>query len=435
MSGSTTGRVVTACAYVLPVIAFLVAVVLPDHRGDGSYYASGRLLLQDRVGPERYDDDWMRNEVEAATAERVSDIFTPNPPTAALIAVAVAWLPPSSARRAWDAINVTVLLLSLVCLVRGCRLPVDRVVGHTERLRLEAPWLIAVVFSLFAAPVIEGILLGQAYILLLGLQTLAWWGLQRRDRQAVVGAGLALGLMLKASGAPLWLLLGARGARTALGWGMAWCVLIGSMTLPWFGVGMWSRYLVDVLPAAVGTPAVSVTAYQSLPGFWSHLFRFDAQWNPAPLADAPAVAAILTVASVVAVVALTLAVTRRAPLSLAFGAMASASIFVLPLAEQHHYTLAVLPAFVAAGEWARRAPAHARTVSSGMTCLALVVAGLLLALPLPYEAARLSRGAMALLAYPRLCGGLLLWGVLLWFSGLRQPAVSDVAHVPRSNVA
>jgi hypothetical protein len=41
---------------------------------------------------------------------------------------------------------------------------------------------------------------------------------------------------------------------------------------------------------------------------------------------------------------------------------------------------------------------------------------LLIGLPLPYEAVPLSRGALALLAYPRLYGGLLLWGLLLWLA-------------------
>ena len=142
----------------------------------------------------------------------------------------------------------------------------------------------------------------------------------------------------------------------------------------------------------------------------------------------PALAAGLSLLSVAGVIAVTLLGTRQAPLPLAFGAMAAASIFIVPFAEQHHYTLAALPVCVAVGEWSRgiqRSPGRASALRT--TGLLLSLSMLLIGLPLPYESPALARGALALLAYPRLYGGLLLWGLLLW---LARPAARLVTDQP-----
>jgi hypothetical protein len=404
------------------LIGFVLTVVLPDHRGDGTYYTASRLLLRGQAGPAMYDNAWMQTQIEAATAGRVSDIFRPNPPTAALIALPVAWLPPDAARRAWAGLNTLVLLASLVCLYFSHRPPEP---GQADKLAGQMLWLGALAFGLFSDPVVEGIGLGQAYILLLGLYTLAWWGIGRVSvgnnpshrpvRHAVAVAGLALAGMLKTSGAPIWLLLAARCEWRTLAWAAGVCLAVFGLSLPGLGLDMWHAYATNVLPASAAAASVAITAFQSLPGLWAHLFRFEAAWNPAPLADLPWLASALSLASPAGVIALTLYFTRRARLQLAFGATATASIFLVPFAEQHHYTLAVLPVTMAAAELAGRARRGSLSAVRA-PALALCAAMLLIGLPLAYEAVPLSRGTLALLAYPRLCGGLLLWGLLLWIA-------------------
>jgi hypothetical protein len=417
---------------------FVLAVTLPDWRGDGTYYTASRLLLEGRAGPQMYDDDWMQAEVEAATNGRVSDIFRPNPPTAALLALPVAWLPPDLARRAWTWLNTAVLFAALaLCQAEG-------------RRAANSLSLLALAFSLFAAPVVEGFQLGQAYILILGLYALAWWGLRRR-RSLVAGLCLALALMLKTSGAPLWLLLAARREWRALGWAALGCLAIFGLSLPWLGPGLWRAYALDVLPMAAASPSAAVTAFQSLPGFWAHLFRADAVWNPSPLVHLPALAGLLSLLSLAAVLGVTLLIARRAPLDLAFGAMAAASVFLVPFAEQHHFTLMALPVLLATHEFGSQGFSRFRLPAPDTSKLGqaseaggpgkprlllversllldlawLAVAALLIAVPLPYESPRLAGGAWALLAYPRLYGGLLLWAWLLVRAA--QPPPLEVA--------
>ena len=80
-------------------------------------------------------------------------------------------------------------------------------------------------------------------------------------------------------------------------------------------------------------------------------------------------------------------------------------IVLQPAAEQYAYVTAFVPFVVATREWLRR------PTSAGGICLA--AAALLVYAPLPYKNPRLWQGTIALLAYPRLFGGLLLWGTLI----------------------
>lgn len=425
------------------IAAFITLNVLPDLRGDGTYYTASRLLLRGEAGPRLYDDEWMRGQILSATQGRVSDIFTPNPPTATLLAFPVAFFPPDVARRVWAVVNAVVLVGTVGILLheRGARssrsemsrrqgaptdLPAGYVAHHPEsRLQPEANLILA--FALFAAPIVDGFRLGQAYIILLGLYALAWLGV-RRGWSWLTGLSLALALCLKASGAPLWLLLAARRQWRALGWGAFAAMAIIAVTLRPIGLETWRVYATGVLPRALASPTLSVTAYQSLAGFWAHLFRYDALWNPSPLADWPAVAAACAVISGAIVLGLTLFVTRRARLEIAFGAIAMASVFLVPFAEQYHYTLAVLPVWVAMGEWNARGKVAPARRSYVMVGVFLVLALLLIALPLPFRSSVLTQGGWALLAYPRLYGGLLLWVALLYCAGSfkrhRSPALA-----------
>ncbi|MBI3763336.1 MAG: DUF2029 domain-containing protein, partial [Chloroflexi bacterium] len=396
--------------------AFAAIVALPDHRGDGTYYAASQLLLRGEAGPRLYDDDWMRAQILAATQGRVSDVFTPNPPTATLLALPVAFFSPDVARRAWAIINAIVLIGSLGLLLHerdAQPLPL-----HDAARNLPVGHLaLALTFAFFASPVTDGFRLGQAYIILLGLYVLAWLGVKRGWSWAT-GLSLSLALLLKASGAPLWLLLIARRQWRSLGWGMLGALIIFGVTLGFIGMETWRVYMTSVLPRAAASPTIAVTAYQSLAGYSTRLFRYDATWNPSPLADWPTVATMCALLSGLTVIVLTLILTRRAPMEIAFGVMAAASIFLVPYAEQHHYTLAVLPLWVAIGEWEHLrcvAPAAAALTrrSYAMRGAIVLIAALLIALPLPFKSPSLANGWWALFAYPRLYGGLMLWAVLL----------------------
>ena len=50
-----------------------------------AYYAASRLLSAGELGPRAYDDQWFGAYVQSVTQSAVREIFTPNPPTMALM--------------------------------------------------------------------------------------------------------------------------------------------------------------------------------------------------------------------------------------------------------------------------------------------------------------------------------------------------------------
>ena len=100
------------------------------------------------------------------------------------------------------------------------------------------------------------------------------------------------------------------------------------------------------------------------------------------------------------------------------------TVVLAPIAEQYHY-LTAAPALIVAGvEWhrlGRRFPLGAL----------LALAALLMFWPLSYKDPRVAAGWLAVLAYPRLWGGLLLWvGLYGLARRMPEPAQQWVAVQP-----
>lgn len=358
------------------------------------YYVSAHLIREGRWSPSVYDNAWFNAEALALTQGQIGEIYSPNPPSASLLMAPFAGLDIAGARAAWIVLNLLLLATSLALIVAA--LPQ----AHGIDLRAGL-----VAFALAYAPLQENFRLGQAYVVLLFLFALAFWSLLR-SRWVPAGIALGAAALAKLSGGVLWLMLAVRGrwreilagALTAAG------LFLASVALT--GWGGWERFL-SILPEyLVGNRWSTVTAFQTTPSFFRHLFVADAQLNPQPVWHQPWLAFALSIGIGVAALALTLEYGRRADDELAFAAAATLSVVLLPLAEEYHYTLLLLPLAVMASRMARR-PFQARDVAW------LVLAVFLLTAPLPYKSQQLNDGWSALLAYPRLYGGWLVWGWLL----------------------
>jgi hypothetical protein len=237
-----------------------------------------------------------------------------------------------------------------------------------------------------------------------------------RGHDALAGASLGLVFLLKLAGWPLWGVLALRARWRVLVWVASASAAVVLLSLPWVKLDTWQYYLLSVLPRWLQAPIAAVPAYQTVGGFWQHVLRFDPSLNPAPIADRPRLAAALTIACTLVLLGLTLIGLRRAPLLLAVCAGLVLTVVLAPIAEQYHY-LTAAPALIVGGvEWHRLG----RRVPLGVL---LVLAGLLMFWPLPYKDPRLAAGWLAVLAYPRLWGGLLLWvGLYGLARGLPEPA-------------
>lgn len=403
------------------VAVFLALVVWPSAQhpshGFAAYYTASRLALTEGLDARVYDDVWFRAQTEAASGGAASDIFNANPPTMALLALPVAGLPLGAARWIWTGFNAALLFGALYLLGRALHL------GRSAAL-------FGLALALFGAPTLAQFRFGQAYVVVLCLYIFVWLGLRSR-RDWLAGIGLALAMALKLAGAPLWLFALVLGRRRALAWagGIVFAVVV--ISLPVVSADAWRAFFLSALPAATRSSALTSTAYQSLPGFWAHLLRADLTFNPAPLVDWPPGAALFTALDVTLMIGVSLYFARKLPLDEAFAVVAVASVITAPFVEQHQYVVLMLPVFIALAQSSYVIPGEHSSrriplTSNGMEIprrfaprsevvltVFLVLALAFIALPLPFQSSQLAAGWLALLAYPRLYGALLLWAVLI----------------------
>ncbi len=393
----------------LALLALLLTCFWPALRtlrhGFPTYYVSARLILEGRWTAQVYDDAWFSRQVMARTQNQLGEVFAPNPPSAALLMLPLAWLDLGPARVAW-------LWLSLAQVAAAIALLTLSLIP-----RQAAAWRAAfVAFACLYWPLRENLRLGQVYGLLLLLFALALWALRATPGRAPARAGVMLGVAAaaKLSGGPLWLVLALRGpGRRALAAGGLAAGLVVAVALALTGWPSWQRWFQVAAQSAAGSSLATATAFQTVPSFFQHLSVQDAQWSPAPPWPWPWLARVATWTVSAFALLWTLARGRAADLDLAFAAGLTLGVVLLPFAEEYHYTLLLLPLAVAAGRLA--AERRPRSVA-GVTVLA--VAAVLLAAPWSYKSPELFAGWRALLAYPRLYGGFLLWA---WLVGRMAP--------------
>jgi hypothetical protein len=374
---------------------FMLNTFLPSLRatthGFPVYYTSARLVVDGRWSTQVYDDAWFGDRVSEYLHSSVREIFAPNPPGTALILLPLAWLDAAAARAAWLWINLGLLIAVLAVLMAAISIR-----GFAQRAGF-----MALAFAF--APLRENFRLGQVYLFLLSLFVLMFWS-WRRGRSVAGGLMLGAALATKLSGIPLGLMLAVRGRWRAIAATASAIIGFIGLSLITTGPAGWAG-LASVMPAYVtGVPPSGITAYQTTPSFFRHLLVAEAQWNPQPIARLPWLANGLSLSIMLGSLAITLWAGRHADWDLAFASALTLGVIIFPMAEEYHYTLLLLPLAVMLMQVAHKPFEPINLVWFG-------VIALLLAVPWPYKSDRLSSGWLALLAYPRLYGGWLLW---LW---------------------
>jgi hypothetical protein len=423
--------------------AFLWRVALPAARAEtyafSAYYTAARLTIQGQAGL-GFCEGWFFEQQRALGFGDRADFFCPNPPTAALALVPVAWLPPALARYAWVAVDLAMIgALLLLCWRLVGRLNDEKTNGRNDEKAkgrndqwtkrsttglvfglwslvfgprslvlgpLTYAAIAAVVVALFR-PLHAELRAGQVYTLLALCYTLWLYGfVAGRDR--VCSAALAALALLKLAGWPLWLLMIAARRWRGLGWAIGCGVGAGLLTLPLFGLDFWEDYLFRQAPAISANPIYAVPAFQTLASLLRELFVFDPRWSPRPLVDAPWLATLLWWVAALALLGATLRLARRQPTTAAL-ALLCLVVPLQPAGEQYHYTLllgVVLVVLLAPNAWGRQRPWAIVGVASGLA---------LLIVPAYFLATEAWSGwPWALLAYPRMYGALLLWAAIAW---------------------
>lgn len=386
------GRVVAGMGAAMILAAFTIFSAGSITHGFVSYYTASRLLIAGELGPPAYDDRWFGAVVQRVTQSSVREIFIPNPPAMALMALPVAGLEPQAARAVW-------LVASLAALIAG----VAGLVRHLARRNREVP-VAAMLLMLLAPAVFTNLRIGQGYLFVFGLFAAAAV-LLLRGRDRLAGTCLGLLLVLKTSGVALVAILLARRRWTALAAAAVTAAVVAAAVTPFIDPGMWLVYPSHV-QAYVARPASSVTAYQTTLSLFRHLCVADPQWNPSPAANCAPIAFVLPAAITAGATLITMWLARRSAQPASWlSAAAALSVLTLPAVAEPHFVLMAIPL------------ALLRLRAIEIACI-----GALLIVPLEWTAERFTSGWASVLAYPRLYAAWWLWAASIRELRAESPA-------------
>ncbi|HEX4348390.1 MAG TPA: glycosyltransferase family 87 protein [Vicinamibacterales bacterium] len=374
-------------------VVFLVAYTAMRSVGQTTngfiaYYGAARLFVEGRLGAWVYDDARFMAFVKDLTHTSVLEIYGPNSPAMALLAVPFAGFGPDGARTAWLAASIAALVAAAAA-----------VIADTWKREGELP--AAVVPLVLVTPsVIANLHNGQAYLFVTALYAIAAVALLR-GRDVLAGAALGLGFALKSAGLPLILLaLVQKRFRVAASAGVV-IVSAVMVVLSRSGLTMWRSYAAYVMNF-VQRPSASVTASQTTYSLVRRLCVQDPRWNPFPAASCGAAAGVLPAALFVAALAITIWMARRAQAPDWLAAALCLCALDVPTAEDPHFAILGIPLVLLFGRWRRRATAR---------WWPWAVYSVLMFVPMAVTARRFTEGWSALLAYPRLYAAWWLWGM------------------------
>ena len=356
-----------------------------------AYYAASTLLVHGELGPQVYDDVWFMRYVQELTGTEVLEVFGPNPPSMALLALPVVVFEPRVARVIWLALTLIAFGVATRVWIRRLSLP-DAI----------APAAIALV--MLNPAVWANLRTAQAYLFLFAAYTAVVQWLDRHDVRAGVAAGFAFAL--KSSGAAWWALLLVQRRWKVVVTAALTAILLAGLVVVVTGLELWVRYPAYV-SEFVRRPGAASVAYQTTSSLARHLCMPASAHSPAPVAECSAIAAVLPPALVFAAWLFTAwTVWRGVPFALAMASGVSLALLALPVAAEHHFVLLPIPLLLLIEA---RGSSHRISVSEGVR-LALFVVLFLVPLTLT---SRFDAGWWALLAYPRLYATWLLWAAIL----------------------
>lgn len=425
-------RMLLLLAAILTWSDFGVRVLLPavqaPHWPNPAYWVAARLAVEGNANLIYADRDVFFQQ--AARLGTVPDIFEANMPTTILVFLPLAVFSETTARTIWD-------VSMLLCYILACALLV-RALAPNRTIEIGL-WVLAPIFH----PWRENISRGQAYPLLLLLLAVGpLLNFRRheiqpesgsaREGRAEFAAGLAFGLfaVVKLYYAAILLL-------PALLW-RRWRMLIVSVaffavaavvTVVLWGSEQWVRAIGFAITWR-DRPESAVTAYQTLNSWLTHLLRYNATYNPGPIADLPALVAWLWWAGAGVLVALTCwilyghrAVKVRGPVNftqelLPMALVVPLALVLAPVAEDYHFVLTLFSLLVVVrvlwdmytSESAGNSVRTRLPIAAGVG--AFFVSAVLLGAPWRFNVPGVE-GWRALLFYPRLYGALTLWALIM----------------------
>jgi hypothetical protein len=359
-------------AALLAVYIVTSGTVTRATHGFSAYYTAAQLLAAGELDATVYSDAEFQRDVQARTGAAVFEIFGPNTPMMAWLALPVAWLDPTPARIVWLACSLVAFLGAIAWLQR-------------QRPRPPA-WLLVV--SLAGPAVLANVRTAQAYLFVAAAYAVAA-GLLLRHKDS--GAGVVLGLVVacKSGGLPWLALLALEHRWRVIAAAAATIAVCVGATALVADSGIWTRWPAYVAEF-VARPTTAVWANQSLVG-----------WTRRLMSLGPALA---TMVVAIAILVSAWRLPNGSVARIAAGVLLS--VVAAPMAEEHQYAAAAVPLLLlGASPWT-------------------AVAALLLVMPLEW----VSR--WPLVAYPRLYALLLMWAGMVASRSRSCSSTSDAGVPP-----
>ena len=374
---------------VLGVSTTTVAMGRMTH-GFIAYYTASRILISGELDARIYDDAWFMSAVQRVSGTEVKEIFGPNPPAMALLALPVVAFEPSVARAIW-------LTASLMAFAGATWFWLRRVPRHD----LRGPVVIAI--AMLNPAVWANLRQAQAYLFVFAALTwVARSSLIGRDTAGGLVAGLLVAL--KSSGLPWWALsVVERRWRFVAAAAASWLLLSGIVFAvtglePWL---RYPRYVAEFVqrparrPRRIKPPGASRGACAS---------RIRSSIRPLPPTAGRPHSCCRRSWFCLPWLWTARRVIRGASPKVTIAAGVCLSLLALPVAEEHHFVLLTIPLFLALESHARQV--WPRPLEPSVLAVAVAMLMVPLELTTPF-----TTGLSALLAYPRLYAAWLLWAL------------------------
>jgi hypothetical protein len=374
----------------LRMAGYQARVVDRPANGFVAYYTSARLLTEGEDPARFYDRGWFQRHI-ARFEPTVLEIFSANPPTMSVL------LLPLSALRYHDARAVWVGFSGLIA--------IGTVAWLLSALRVSGPWAAAfAIFAILYHPLVATLDHGQVYAVGLALLAVVWHG-YRNGRDLAVGVSLGFLLITKTAGLFIWPLLVIARRWRALAWSVGSAAVTALISWPWIGAAAWGTYLREA-SEVTRNPLLAVTAYQTVFSFCHHLFGRGGAQIGTPVVQLPVLATVLTALIGAVLLTITTLVALRSRASdRVFAAFVLLGLMLTPVTGASHFTLALLPIAILVAEAQQQRAWYALLIATG---------AVLVGADVPYRSPRLADGLLAVFAYPKLYGTVLLWGLALW---------------------
>jgi Glycosyltransferase family 87 len=376
-----------------------------------SYFAAAKIVAEHKSTDRLYDVSWFQEQMRfyhIGKPERGK--FAPFPPPTALLLLPLTNLEPLNALRVVTAVSILCLLLAAVFL--------SRILGWG--------YLETMAFMLLSGYAVANALrLGQPYVV---VSTSCILGYYARLRGAPVLAGALFGLFVPIKYFPIVILVYfafRKEWKVVLG-GAAAILAVCAVSIAVLGWKVHEVFLSSVLGnhllSHLAMQDPFAVSFQSIDTLLRRLFVFDVTSNPHPWIAAPQAQVIGVAVLKLTLVCLAIGALLRIRRDSDSSASAAASIGILgiltlliaPATATYHFVLLWLPVGLLVAQFNRQDASYHAYWMLGLYALIGLV---------PYWPAYLfdGRGALSLLAYPRLFLLTAMFAVCLSFAWRPQP--------------